>query len=238
MKKFLSLVSVLVLWPLCAWTQQSENGIKQEGSGSFNIGYAHLNNSDFQKFLPEGFYQLSESYLLLGGEGYGLKGNFLVGGSGQAIVGQDESNGSLKTEISGGMGFFNLGYTLVNQDKIKVFPMLGIGGGSMELRISEHKDVSVNEIIQEPSREITLEVGNFLLDFSLGLDYIPRIHMAKNGKEGGGFKTGVRVGYMLGFNSDNWNYGGGDVNGAPNFGLNSFYVKMVIGGYGFTIEER
>lgn len=227
----------LMLWPLWGWTQQIETGIKHEGSGSFNIGFANLSNSDFQQFLPRDFDQISDRYLLIGGEGYALKGNFLFGGSGQAIIGQDEHSGSQKAGISGGMGFINVGYAVINQDKIKLFPMLGIGGGSMELRISEDEDVSLNEIIEDPAQEITLEVGNFMLDFSVGLDYIPSIQMAKNGKEGGGFKTGLRVGYMLGFNNDNWTYGGGDVKSAPDFGLNSFYVKLVIGGYGFSLEE-
>lgn len=235
MKTKLLLILSLIFWSLCAWPQHA---IKQEGSGSFNIGYANLSNSDFQKFLPEGFGQLSESYLLLGGEGYALKGNFLMGGSGQAIIGKDESNNNLKTEVSGGMGFLNLGYAIINNEKLKIFPMLGIGGGGMELRISEDTDLSLTNIIEEPGREITLEVANFILDFSVGLDYIPTLYMAKNGKEGGGFKTGIRVGYLLGFNNDNWEYGGGDIKGAPDFSLNSFYVKLVIGGYGFTMEEQ
>lgn len=236
MKTKLLGVFCLVLW--CSWTmaQHAQNGVKHEGSGSFNIGYVNLGNSDFQQFLPGDFNQISENYLLLGGEGYGLKGNFLFGISGQAIIGQDESHGEIRTEVSGGMGFLNFGYAVVSQDKIKLFPMLGIGVGGMELSISEVSEFTLSEIIEDPGREITLNVGNFMLDFSLGLDYIPSMQISENGKEGGGFKTGIRIGYILGFNNDKWEYGGGEVRGAPDFGMNAFYVKLIIGGHGFSVE--
>ena len=236
MKSTLFSSFVLTLSFLFFLPGMAQDGRKYEGSGSFNIGYAQINNTDFQAFLPGDYPSIGENYFLIGGEGYGLKENFLFGMSGQALLGGKQSNGGISTKISGGMGFLHFGYTVVNQDRIKLFPMLGIGGGSMELRISEDSGVSLGDIVSDPGREVSLSVGNVILDFALGMDYLPYWEVEENGQEGGGIKTGIRIGYMLGFNNDKWEYGGGEIGGAPNFGLSSFYVKLVIGGHGFSTE--
>jgi len=214
-----------------------DDGKREEGSLSFNIGYAHLDNADFQQFLASEFSILSEDYVLIGGSGYRMAGDFLIGCSGQFIFGPSDKYGDLKSEIVGGMGFFNLGYAIHNEEQLKIFPMIGIGGGGMNMKITEGGDLNLHEVVNNPKREINLTVGNFLLDFSTGLDFSPFWEISEDGNEGGGLNVGLRAGYLLGFDSDKWSYSGGDVNDVPKFGMRSLYVKLLIGGSGYSIRN-
>ncbi|MDZ7846462.1 MAG: hypothetical protein U5L96_06685 [Owenweeksia sp.] len=44
--------------------------------------------------------------------------------------------------------------------------------------------------------------------------------------------TGLRVGYMLDFENSKWRYQGGDIAGAPRYGMQGFYVKLTVGALG------
>ncbi len=217
--------------------QQDQYFRKIEASAAFTVGYANLNSSDFQRFLPDNFMRFSDNYALFGGEGYALLNDLLLGVSGSAIIGEDRNRHNLNTEINGGMGFFHIGYAVINRDDLKVFPRFGFGGGGVEFNIMRDDDVFINDIITSPGREINLRVENLMLDFSIGIDFVPVImSFGEDNEEGVGIKTGLRVGYTYGVNNDNWTYGGGDIIGAPAFSMDTFYIKLIIGGHGYLLR--
>jgi len=62
-----------------------------------------------------------------GGGGHIITDMWLIGGEGHASFG----------ETAGGYGFFNVGYLVVKKEFVMVYPILGLGGGSMTSATSE-----------------------------------------------------------------------------------------------------
>jgi len=208
--------------------------MRHAGGGGFTIGYGNMDVSPLNQFIPAGVGSFDNHQLLLGGMGHGFLGNFVIGGSGSAIIGQKIKTGPYNYSLGGGVGTFDFGYLVVNKPKLRVFPLLGVGGGGYGLQITQNNSVSAADIRTSPSREINISQGGFVLDFSLNLNVIPVLVYDERDRSYGGFMTGLKVGYLYGFPSSNWRYSGGDVTGGPDFGLNMFYVKLIIGGFGYS----
>lgn len=203
------------------------------GGGGFNIGYGYMDVSDLQVFTPAGTPQFREDHLLMGGEGHAFLGNFVIGGGGMGLIGDQVKTDSLSISLGGGMGTFDIGYLIINGNKLKFFPMLGIGGNGYGLSIARNEDVSVSEVAARPAREINISTGGVVLDISLNLNAVPMLEYDPEDDSYGGFMTGLKIGYLLGFPSSDWGFAGGDVIGGPRFGLNMVYAKLVLGGFGF-----
>ena len=209
-------------------------GQRLDGSFSFSAGYLNLDNSEFQSFLAPQFKELSAHYGLIGGSGYIMLGDFLVGATGQAIFGPEIEHGTQKVELLGGMGFANLGYAFVNTDRLKIYPMMGIGGGTIGMLKSNHGDLEMDEILDNSLGEMKVSIRNLMMDFSAGLDFSPYWKIHRNNKSGGALNLGLRAGYIFGAENNHWVYRGGEVLGGPDFGMSSFYVKVLVGVSGFT----
>lgn len=228
MKQFSILVLIIIL---CQQTF-SQSTSQAGGGGGFTAGYGNMDVTDFQAFLPGESRDLREDHLLLGGMGYGMAGRFVIGGSGMGMIGEQSNTDSLKVSLGGGMGTFNLGYLITNTNKVQFFPMIGIGGGGYGISISRNENISVEEVRENPGREINISKGSFLFDFSLNLHFIPVLTYDEQSNSDGGLMTGLQVGYLASIPSSEWAFAGGDISNGPDFGLNMFYIKMIIGGFG------
>lgn len=223
---FTPLMSVLFL--LCSTSLYAQK--TWGGSGGFRIGYMNIDASGFQQFLPEGAPSLSNNYLLIGGEGYGIFNRFLLGGSGFGLTGDQVTftqggEPEIRATLGGGAGFFNLGYTIISNTNWMVFPMLGIGGGGVGMNLSPRQDISRDQIQKGDFVETNVGQGSFMLDFMVGADFFPF-------QGGQGLKVGVRAGYIWAVNRGDWSYSGGAVTGANNDGISGFHFSLTIGGGG------
>jgi hypothetical protein len=100
----------------------------------------------------------------LGGGGHSITNRWILGGEGHSAFGP---------ENAGGYGFLNLGYLLLREDFILVYPLLGLGGGAMTSDISS----TVSKCA--------------LLNPAVGLDFlIPT-------KKTSGLLVGLRAGYTF-----------------------------------------
>ena len=213
---------------------QDNTKVKTSGGGGFTIGYGYMDVSALQKFIPEGIGNFNNQHLLIGGTGHGFIENIVIGGSGSGMIGSELSTDSFKYSLGGGYGTFDLGYLIVNKEKIKVYPMLGIGGGGYSIRISENQSLSVNEIVSNPAREINVSAGRFIFDFSMNLNLVPALDYNEDTGAYGGIMTGLKVGYIYSLPSSGWSYSGGAINGGPDFGFNMIYAKLIVGGFGYN----
>jgi hypothetical protein len=226
------IISALLIFTIRTYGQDKE-GPQSMGGGGFNIGVGSMDVSKLQVFVPD-LSKLSNQQILLGGTGHGFINKLAIGGTGSAIIGNGMKTSDLKVSYGGGYGTFDLGYMIINKERFKIYPLFGLGGGGYGIKISSNQDLSVNDISSNPKREIDLSVGSFVMDVSLNLNALPLVHYDAIDNSYGGLMTGVRVGYVYGFPTSDWTYEGGDVNDGPNFGINMFYVKLVIGGFGYS----
>lgn len=203
------------------------------GGGGFNVGYGNFNVSKLQEFLPSDFKSLNNDHLLLGGHGYSFLGNLVIGGSGMGVIGNSINSSGLKVNVNGGFGTFDIGYLVINKEALKVYPVVGFGGGGFGINVARNEDVSVSEVKNSPGREINISKGGFIFNFSANLSFVPVLKYDEEENTYGGFMAGIKAGYLYQLPSSNWSYSGGDVTDGPDFGLNGPYITLVIGGFGY-----
>lgn len=232
-----TIMAILLTIGLCTSGGYAQNkdmpGPATMGSGGFHVGYGNFDVSDLQSFLQTDFRRLSDQHLILGGHGHGMRGKFVIGGSGSGIIGKSITGNSMKVSAGGGYGTFDVGYLIVNKQSLKIYPVIGFGGGGFSVNISRNEDVSMDDIRDNPAREINISKGGFIFNLSVNLNFIPELKYDAEENSYGGFMTGLRVGYLYQPASSDWQFAGGDVTNAPDFGLNGPYVTMVIGGFGY-----
>ncbi|MFW6180862.1 MAG: hypothetical protein ACOC8N_03870 [Spirochaetota bacterium] len=178
-----------------------------------------------------GLATFSSLHYTYGGGGYGVIGSrFIVGGEGHGFS-QEASTGTYVQRLSGGFGFFNLGYILLEQWGFRVFPLAGIGGGGLTLRISQIANHTWDDIMDPTSfEEVQVSTGGFLAHLGAGLDY--RLRLGEHEEGEGGLLLGVRAGYTVPFSRADWSMGSQNVIGGPNIGVEGLYLRFVIGGWG------
>ena len=227
-------ISALLLFiTQSAFSQNEDPDIMRGGGGGFSLGYGNMDVSAFEEFIPGEAKRFSNDQLLFGGGGRSFIGNFIIGGSGQGMIGDTHTSDSLKMQLSGGMGTMDLGYLVFNRQQLKIYPMLGLGGGGYQVQISENENLTADEVREDPGREITVGTGGFIADVSLNMNFLPVVEQSEDGSAYGGLNIGLRAGYTYGVRFDEWGFAGGDISGGSDFNMEMFYVKVTIGGMGF-----
>ncbi len=234
--------SIIILLVLLSSIGYAQDKRSSGGTGHFYFGYAHVNNEVLNQFLPSTEAELGRSYTLIGGSGYFIIKGIMIGGSGEAIQLPKTEGDSVTLTGAVGTGFLKLGYLVIDKPRWKLFPAIGIGGGGATFNIARNQDVDfdkINDPLQLPSQEITLKQANWMFDFGLGVDYlIPSKKKEYEDHQSGGWLLGLRMGYIYSLQNNNWEFNGGEINNAPEYAPNIFYVKLSIGIGGFTTKPK
>lgn len=207
--------------------------IQMMGGLVLSGGYGYMNVSKLQAFVPKNISKFSSNHIIMGANGFAIHNKFIYGISGCAITGDLIKSDSINVSLKGGVGTFDFGYLILNKKNIKIYPMIGIGGSAYGLQIEKNKDVSVKNISDDPGQEIKITKGGFAADLSLNLNFTPSSSFNEKNNYGG-IMTGIKLGYIYSLPSSDWKFSGGDITGGPNFGLNMFYIKLIIGGFGYS----
>ncbi len=202
------------------------------GAGGLDVGAQHFNMDGFNQFLPADFPTLSGDFLTIGGDGYFMFENFVIGGSGYGLIGDDIRFDGQRAQIGGGMGFFHLGYDFLHKDKLKLYPLIGIGGGGMTMVFSNLGAITANDVRNGNTTgdyyQTDISWGSLMIDLGLGFDYFPE------GESGSSPRLGVRAGYIFTPSHSDFRYGGGVISGAEAGSLEGYYIRIIIGGGGFS----
>jgi hypothetical protein len=218
---------------VAAQEEPAEGGI-DAGRGFFQAGYMQLSLDDLNTDLTGGALPaMSEDYLTLGGAGYGARGRFLIGGEGHALLGRKETTpgGLRELAVSGGFGMFRVGWLVVSRGAFDLYPLFGIGGGGMSLKIAERSVPTFDQVIADPETSSTLTTAVLVLDVGAAANY--RITMGQRENRVGGFLLGVQAGYSFAPAQSAWSLDGtNDVAGGPDLRIQGPYVRLSIGGWG------
>jgi len=206
--------------------------VKGGGGGGFMVGVSQFDlNTLNDKLKAKGFEDLGDNQIFFGGGGYGIiNGKILLGGEGGGFS-KDVASSTQKASLSGGYGFFDIGYVIFSKSGFNLFPLLGIGGGGFSLRIVERApSPTFDEILDNPKREANISTGSFLFNFALGLDYLLALGEDKEGR--GGLLLGIRAGYIFDPTKADWKMTDQDVLKGPDIRFTGPYVHLVLGGMG------
>jgi hypothetical protein len=216
------------------------------GRGFFEIGYQRLGLRGLDRDLrTAGLPELERHYLTLGGGGLGTRGRFLIGGEGHALLGasEDDAAGAHQVSSGGGFGLFRVGFLAVSGESFDLYPLLGIGGGGMNVKIVERDAPTFGEVLADPERSSSLDTSMFLLDVSIAADYRvafgDRGDRDDRGDRGGGLLLGVHAGYTFAPAHTSWKLDGiNSVAGGPTFQIEGPYVRLAVGGWGREREDE
>ena len=235
--KIMVTMTIVALIALASITPTSvygdEETIESGGSGGFMFGLNWLNLTELStKLEAKGFEPLKGNLFSTGGGGYGIiREKILLGGEGHGFQ-QDVFSDSLKASVGAGYGVFNIGYVVFSEKGFRLFPMIGLGGGSVNLKIVERGVTpTFDEILDNPGRETNISTSGILLQFAVGMDYF--LKLGEDEKGGGGLLFGVRVGYIYTPMKADWKMEDMDVLGGPDVRVTGPYVHFIIGGGGF-----
>jgi hypothetical protein len=207
----------------------------QIGKGYFFIGSGTMKIDKLNTRLSgKGYPKFSDSFLTLGGGGHGVVNRFIIGGEGMAFMTEDReavvSGKTYKNSLTGGCGFFDIGYSAYSHKGLSIYPILGIGGGGYSLNITDRSSPKFDEILDTPGRSSHLSSASFLLSLSLGADYM--LNFEKRPERKGGLIFGLRVGYIFAPVTSNWNIDNIEVFGGPKTGIEGLFLHFMIGGGG------
>jgi hypothetical protein len=167
---------------------------------------------------------------ILGGQGFGLFGRFLIGGSGAGLLARsvDGPNGS-KVSASGAWGTFDFGYQLLRVNGFLVAPVLSLGGYGMDVTIDDKASDSFDATLQTHHRGANLTNNGFLGGISLVAKTILIGRNAHVADARSGWSLGVRLGGLYGIPLHGWRSNGADISGGPSFGLRGGYAALSVG---------
>jgi len=197
------------------------------GAGYFMIGGSFLDLGGLNAALERGGYSaFSGSFLTVGGGGHALIGRLILGGEGQSIMEKSGSRGDTKTVVSGGCGFFDIGYVVHSGRGLLVYPLFGVGAGSIDLKISGRETALFEEVLVDPGRSARLQTSGFLMQVALGADR----WMGPAGRDRRrGFFIAVRAGYVFAPVKGAWEIEGTEIGGGPGVGWTGPYLRISIG---------
>ncbi len=205
------------------------------GFGFFSFGPGILNLGDLNSELKSNNYpEFSENLFGMGGGGFAIVNKVVIGGEGYALTAKDVSNNNYKLSLSANYGFFDLGYVIFKKGNLFVYPMVGFGGGGIELKIRKPGEPTFNDIMQDPKWGSTISTGGFLLNFSIGSHFL--FAFGKDEKGTGGIAIGFRAGYVYTPFEGDWVMDTEKVGGGPQIGVTGPYVYFSVGGGGFGWE--
>lgn len=229
MKKRLMAGTVPLVLALAVFVSPAgaDDRLPRGGAGYFMIGGSLLDLDGLNATLERGGYsRFPGSFLTVGGGGHALVGRLVLGGEGQGMMERRGSGADSKTVISGGCGFFDIGYVIHSGSGLQVYPFFGIGAGSVDLKILGSGTAPFEEVLADPGRSARLQTSGFLMQIALAADR----WLGPAGRGGrSGFFIGVRAGYVFAPAKGAWEIEGTEIGGGPGVGWTGPYLRISIG---------
>ena len=211
-----------------AWAKETTNPRPiAGGTGYLAIGAVALDLGGLNGAMARsGYSAFSRSFSTLGGGGHAVIDRLVLGGECHSLLAKSGGSSSTGASLSGGFGFFDIGWVVYAGRGLRVFPLVGLGAGSLRLDITGRSAASFGEVVADPKRSARLQTSGFLLNLALAVEK----WFAKPGQRGSqGFFVGVRAGYELAPAPSGWELDRMEIEGGPKLNLGGPYLRLVVG---------
>ena len=184
-------------------TTLGNKGYSKFPDNFFGIGFGgrEINKSKYKRFI------FDDSYAV-----------FYFPREKNSIVDNKKYNSSL----CGFSGVFNIGYVIYEKNNLKIFPLWGMGGGIMRMRITEKR--SFDDVVDNPKGSAVITHGISILSLSVGVE---KMFGKKEVEKGERFwMIGIRFGYRHCPDEYDWK----NVIGGPDISMTGPFCLVMIGG--------
>lgn len=237
-KIFLIVLSAMNMYTITSFSQESSDinhksvGMAYSMFGGSSFDFSALNS----RLKSGGYADIPENVFTFGGGCHWIYPNrLIIGGEFHMHLGDEQTSGDYMNSLNAGFGFFNVGYAIYSKRQLRMYPLLGIGGGWMNFRIREKSaSLSFDDILDNPERGVNLLTGGLLLNAAIGMDYMLVLGEDEKGK--GGLVFGVRAGYTVSPNKNGWVMNDIDLSGSPKLGLTGPYIRFILFGGGYEAQ--
>jgi hypothetical protein len=201
------------------------------------LGGTSLDLRDLNRLLSdENMQTLDSDNLCFGGFGAGQLGDHLLLGFEAGGFWQKERSDSLLMRLSGVEAFIDAGYLLHLGERIKAYPLVGVGlGWTMFKLIPDYGTLSFHEVLSNPHRISKLTSSGLLLNFGMGAHWLVYQRMGEYRTEN--WYIGLRVGYKYMPSPSDWSMEDLEISGGPEVSLSGPYLHFYLG-WGPEAEEE
>lgn len=221
-----SLIVVLVAVLVMSLLGKDDRG----GFGGFSVGSIYIDNSEINDLIGNyGFDKFDDNFATFGGGGFGRVGShFLIGGSGFGIPETSVENDSITATLSGGGGFFEMGYIVYQKKGYSFAPILGIGGSGLSISLKPKREdgVTFEDLLLNPKRGVDLDTGNLSMKFSL----MNMFMFNASEKDGEIFNIGasLQIGTIYHLSDDGWSADMAEISGGPERDKLNYFLELSI----------
>lgn len=216
---------------------QSANGVAESGGRAYLAlgGAAPDADALNRRLSSSGHPTIAETVPTIGAGGHAVMNRWIVGAEGHAFIVPEKAamfgSRHIERSVRAASAFADVGYLILKRSNLHVYPLIGIGGGGMELRFSDRSPGSFDEVLANPRQTASLTVGGFLIQAAVGIERF----LVLGGRDTGwgvterGVTFGIRAGYVFGPLQSDWKLQGTTASNGPDIAITGPYVRVVIG---------
>lgn len=203
----------------------------------FSAGGAYATTGELNARLDTAkYYAVSNDAISYGGGGRLNFGRMIFGGEFAVTDFGEEGNPSNgKTSALRSRYFMGqFGYALYAGRHLNLYSLLGVGGGTMIVTLSDSKgggapaagvDPSFTDVVLHPNYSSKLDATYLLFEPSIGFDWL----VLRSVGDRFGTTFGARVGHKIAPNRAAWKLDGRKVVGGPDLGPDGAWLRVTVG---------
>jgi len=237
----LVMAALAIIAPLGAQGARGEGvgpgGTFPYGNIFFTTGGNITNTDGINGYVRQGgYYTVSNDAISYGGGVRGNWGRLILGGEFAYADYGEEGNPDNGRTIALKSRYYlaQAGYSWYAGRHLNVYPMLGVGVGSMILTLSDRngggappagRDPTFDEVVLHPNYSSDLIANYLLFEPAIGADWL----VLRSVADRFGVSVGARLGKRIAPNRATWKLEGTKVVGGPDAGPDGAFLRLSIG---------
>ncbi|OHD55615.1 MAG: hypothetical protein A2Y33_13345 [Spirochaetes bacterium GWF1_51_8] len=207
---------------------QPKEGDKLNGKLGVTPGIAQLDTADLNSRLAAyGYPGIPQWYFTLGAIYQLSDGAFVSDIEYIRYINNSLTGGGNVTTAGGWNSWLNLGYAIVNLPYFQFYPMVGLGGGTLTVKVGEDfTGQGFDSILSATNTAVDLEKGVYSVFLGGGIDF--SIDLGESNPVD--LLIGLRAGYIFDLSATTgWTSHGVALASGPNSGFSGFSARLYVG---------
>lgn len=192
--------------------------------GNNSLDLDTLNSS----LAAKGYSTLDKNFVMFGVGGHAVMDNWVVGGEAHGMNQQKTSSGAYNLYVSGGYFLVNAGYVVRRSDSYLIYPMVGLGLGTLTLNIQSATSPTFDQALANPKSGTQLTHTSAVFNLALAADGMSPVYHAGDNTHMP-FTFGFRAGYLFSTPIGGWQSLEGNASGGPTFSFTGPYLQVIMG---------